>query len=144
MQTMDANARQLRRRLRAARELAGFENMEDLVKELDGEHGFGRATLYGLEQGTYTNPPGPAKLTRIAEACGVDVAWFYVDIHAAVRSAGGGLSASDLAKRSAGATPEAPPGAFGQSAEGSEPNDPHHHEADSDQEADDPPDNEPE
>ncbi len=96
---MDQPARQLRRRLRAARELAGFESIDDLAKEIGDERGYSRSTLYAWEQGRYDTAPGPSKLTRIAEACGLDVAWFYVDVKLAVQRAGNGLPASELERR---------------------------------------------
>ncbi len=94
---VDDMALNRRRRLRAARELAGFENVHDLADEIH-ERGFGASTILAWEQGR-GNPPGPSKLTRVAEACSLDPAWFYIDIAAAIRSAGGGLPASELARR---------------------------------------------
>jgi transcriptional regulator with XRE-family HTH domain len=96
---MNQRAHELRHRLRAARELAGFESVEDLAVEIGDEYGYSRSTLYALEQGRYDKPPGPGKLTRIAEACGLDVAWFYVDIKQAVQREGRGLPASELQRR---------------------------------------------
>lgn len=108
---MKKEAHELRKRLRAARELAGFESIDDLVKEIGDEYGYGKSTLYSYEQGNYLTPPGPAKLTRIAEACGLDVAWFYVDIRKALRREGRGLTASELRRRLQGdqPSPEDPP-----------------------------------
>ncbi len=89
--------------------------MEDLVDALGGERGFALSTLYAIEQGQGP-APGPAKLARIADACGLDPAWFYVDIQKAIRVAGGGLSVAELARRAAASASEEPPGAFGQHA----------------------------
>lgn len=139
MRPMDQQARQLRRRLRAARELAGFERMEDLVDAIGEERGYALSTLYAIEQGQ-PPAPGPAKLARIADACGLDPAWFYVDIHKAIRTAGGGLSVAELARRAATSASEEPPGAFGQHASDSPSNPEDRREDDSDQEEGRPPD----
>lgn len=72
----------MRRRLRAARELAGYERLDDLVAAI-GERGFGRTTLYKFEQGR--DRPGRAALLAIADACGLPVEWFDVDLPEAVR-----------------------------------------------------------
>lgn len=74
---MDAAARQMRRRLRAARELAGYERVDDLAAAI-GERGFGKTTLYEFEQGKTS--PLRSHLLRIADACGLPVEWFEVDI----------------------------------------------------------------
>jgi len=67
-------------RMRAARHLAGFSSVEALAAEIRrrGTKKLGTTTLRKIEQeqthGDYR------QLSEIAEACGLDVAWFTADL----------------------------------------------------------------
>lgn len=68
-----------RRRIRAARVLAGLERVDDLADLIDTQ-GLRRDTLYSIEAGK--RPVRPHELRMIAEACGLPYAFFTVDFAA--------------------------------------------------------------
>jgi hypothetical protein len=90
---------ELRRRMRAARVLAGFRSTEKLAAAID-EPGLGGRTLRNMEQGKRVG--ARRDLRTVAEACGLPLAWFEVeDLGAAVAAGatslgGGGLRAPEM------------------------------------------------
>lgn len=67
---------QVRRRIRAARIIAGFDKVDDLALTLNID-GLKRDTLYEIESGK--RAVRPHELRLIAEACGISPAFFEVD-----------------------------------------------------------------
>jgi transcriptional regulator with XRE-family HTH domain len=78
------SGQELGRRLRAARELAGLHSAEELGKVIN-ERGLSGRTIRNIEAGIRTAQR--RDLRAIAEACGLPMAWFEVDIAAAVAAA---------------------------------------------------------
>lgn len=68
-----------RRRIRAARVLAGLERVEDLATKIDTP-GLGRDTLYNIEAGK--RAVRAHELRLIAEACGLPYEFFTTDFAA--------------------------------------------------------------
>lgn len=74
----------IKRRIRAARELAGIQSDDELIDLID-EPGLGKGTLKKVYSGA--RDLYRSEQLRIAEVCGVPVGWFHVDIAAAVDAA---------------------------------------------------------
>lgn len=70
------DAEDIRRRIRAARVLAGMERVDDLAEAIN-RRGFARDTIYEVERGK--RPVGDHELAWIAEATGIAPAFFRVD-----------------------------------------------------------------
>lgn len=88
---------ELRHRLRAARELAGYESPAALGNALKLPKLSGR-TINSIESGK--RPALRHELREIAHTCGLPLEWFEVDIRAAVTAA---ANASDAVPRPTGA-----------------------------------------
>lgn len=74
---MSAHPPDIRRRLKAARELAGL-TVQELAERIDSER-LGAKALGSLERGDRKTPPQPHELAAIAAACGLPYEFFTVD-----------------------------------------------------------------
>jgi hypothetical protein len=83
--TVDAGTRmldqeQLRRRMRAARALAGYKVMSDLAAAIPKDSQLGERKLRALESGE--DPLRPPAMREIAAACGLPYEFFTTDLQA--------------------------------------------------------------
>jgi hypothetical protein len=70
---------ELRRRVKAARALAGFGSTKDLAKAIGNDAKLGDRTLRTLEGDSAPRTFRAAELNVIARACGVDPSFFSID-----------------------------------------------------------------
>jgi len=137
---------ELRRRIRAARELAGIRSWEKLVdRAAESPYGYGRSTLKEIGK---ADEADPRHVLAVAWACKVDMAWFEVpDLRAVVADADPEKATiaervealerqikaqqeqlkaqQEQLKRLSGDERRQPQGALGRGVQGSRPNDGH-------------------